>query len=78
MDEVGTSDDLLLNLMEGRELVGVRFTQRKRLMDRLPTVRRKARTACCFAGYSADKTAAVNKTRGICLAFCINRPVIFL
>lgn len=35
VDEVGTSDDLLLNLMEGRELVGVRFTQRKRLLDRL-------------------------------------------
>jgi serine protease SohB len=35
VDEVGTSDDLLLNLMEGRELVGVRFTQRKRLLARL-------------------------------------------
>ncbi|WP_263069892.1 protease SohB [Enterobacter huaxiensis] len=34
VDDVGTSDDLLLNLMEGRELVGVRFTQRKRLFDR--------------------------------------------
>jgi serine protease SohB len=34
VDEVGTSDDLLLNLMEGRELVGVRFTRRKRLLDR--------------------------------------------
>ena len=34
VDEVGTSDDLLLNLMEGRELVGVRFAQRKRLLDR--------------------------------------------
>ncbi|WP_320702413.1 protease SohB [Enterobacter cloacae] len=34
VDDVGTSDDLLLNLMEGRELVGVRFTQRKRLLDR--------------------------------------------
>jgi len=34
VDEVGTSDDLLLNLMEGRELIGVRFTQRKRLLDR--------------------------------------------
>ena len=34
VDEVGTSDDLLLNLMEGRELVGVRLTQRKRLLDR--------------------------------------------
>ncbi|MGH0045449.1 protease SohB [Enterobacter cloacae] len=34
VDEVGTSDDLLLNLMEGCELVGVRFTQRKRLLDR--------------------------------------------
>lgn len=35
VDEVGTSDDLLLNLMEGRELVGVRFAQRKRLLDRI-------------------------------------------
>ncbi|PAO06444.1 protease SohB [Enterobacter cloacae] len=34
VDAVGTSDDLLLNLMDGRELVGVRFTQRKRLFDR--------------------------------------------
>jgi len=34
VDDVGTSDDLLLSLMEGRELVGVRFTQRKRLLDR--------------------------------------------
>lgn len=34
VDAVGTSDDLLLNLMAGHELVGVRFTQRKRLLDR--------------------------------------------
>ena len=34
VDEVGTSDDLLLSLMEGRELVGVRYTRRKKLMDR--------------------------------------------
>jgi serine protease SohB len=34
VDSVGTSDDLLLGLMDGHELVGVRFTQRKRLMDR--------------------------------------------
>jgi len=34
VDEVGTSDDLLLSLMEGRELIGVRFTQRKRMLDR--------------------------------------------
>ncbi|MRS89122.1 protease SohB [Enterobacteriaceae bacterium RIT714] len=34
VDEVGTSDDLLLSLMDGRELVGVRFTQRKKLLDR--------------------------------------------
>lgn len=34
VDEVGTSDDLLLSLMEGRELVGVRYTQRKRMLDR--------------------------------------------
>lgn len=34
VDEVGTSDDLLLSLMEGRELVGVRYTQRKKMLDR--------------------------------------------
>ncbi|MEB6377969.1 protease SohB [Leclercia adecarboxylata] len=34
VDQVGTSDDLLLSLMEGRELVGVRYTRRKKLMDR--------------------------------------------
>lgn len=34
VDEVGTSDDLLLDLMKGRDLVGVRYTQRKRLLDR--------------------------------------------
>jgi len=34
VDEVGTSDDLLLGLMENHELVGVRFVQRKRLTDR--------------------------------------------
>lgn len=34
VDQVGTSDDLLLSLMDGRELVGVRFTRRKKLMDR--------------------------------------------
>lgn len=34
VDEVGTSDDLLLSLMEGRELVGVRYTHRKRMLDR--------------------------------------------
>ena len=34
VDEVGTSDDLLLSLMESRELVGVRYTQRKRMLDR--------------------------------------------
>lgn len=34
VDQVGTSDDLLLGLMEGRELVSVRYTRRKKLMDR--------------------------------------------
>ncbi|MCU6666679.1 MAG: protease SohB [Silvania sp.] len=34
VDQVGTSDDLLLELMDGRELVGVRYTRRKKLMDR--------------------------------------------
>jgi len=34
VDQVGTSDDLLLGLMEGRELVGVRYTRKKKLMDR--------------------------------------------
>lgn len=34
VDEVGTSDELLLGLMEGRDVVSVRYTQRKKMMDR--------------------------------------------
>ncbi len=35
MDEIGTSDDLLLSLMEGREVLNVRYLQRKKLLDRI-------------------------------------------
>jgi serine protease SohB len=35
VDEVGTSDDLLLSLMDGREVISVRYLQRKRMLDRL-------------------------------------------
>ena len=34
VDEIGTSDDLLLGLMEGREVLNVRYLQRKKLLDR--------------------------------------------
>lgn len=34
VDEVNTSDEVLLSLMEGREVMNVRYTQRKKLMDR--------------------------------------------
>lgn len=34
VDEVGTSDELLLGLMEGRDVYSVRFMQRKKMMDR--------------------------------------------
>lgn len=34
VDEVGTSDDLLLGLIAEREVIGVRYLQRKKLMDR--------------------------------------------
>ncbi|MFU0922674.1 protease SohB [Kluyvera sichuanensis] len=34
VDEVGTSDELLLGLMEGRDVIGVRYAQRKKMMDR--------------------------------------------
>lgn len=34
VDEVGTSDDLLLGLIKEREVIGVRYAQRKKLMDR--------------------------------------------
>ncbi|MDA8479313.1 protease SohB [Citrobacter sp. Awk 4] len=34
VDEVNTSDDVILDLMEGREVLSVRFMQRKKLMDR--------------------------------------------
>jgi len=35
VDSVGTSDDLLLSLMEGRDVISLRYTQRKKLLDRL-------------------------------------------
>ena len=34
VDEVGTSDELLLGLMADHEVVNVRYTQRKKMMDR--------------------------------------------
>ena len=34
VDEVGTSDELLLGLMDGRDVINVRFMQRKKMMDR--------------------------------------------
>ena len=34
VDEVGPSDELLLGLMEGRDVIGVRYAQRKKMMDR--------------------------------------------
>nr|WP_238340149.1 protease SohB [Citrobacter sp. NCU1] len=34
VDEINTSDDVILDLMEGREVLNVRFMQRKKLMDR--------------------------------------------
>jgi serine protease SohB len=34
VDEIGTSDDLLLGLMESHEVLNVRYLQRKKLMDR--------------------------------------------
>ncbi|MFI8416997.1 protease SohB [Serratia sp. NPDC078593] len=34
IDEVGTSDDVVIAGMESHEVVGVRYTQRKRLIDR--------------------------------------------
>ncbi len=35
VDEINTSDEVILSLMEGREVVNVRYMQRKRLIDRL-------------------------------------------
>ena len=34
VDEVGTSDELLLGLMVNRDIISVRYTQRKKMMDR--------------------------------------------
>lgn len=34
IDEINTSDDVILNLMEGRDVLYVRYLQRKKLMDR--------------------------------------------
>ena len=34
VDEINTSDEVILSLMEGREVVNVRYMQRNRLIDR--------------------------------------------
>ena len=34
IDEINTSDEVILNLMDGREVLNVRYLQRKKLMDR--------------------------------------------
>lgn len=34
IDEINISDDVILNLMEGRDVLNVRYLQRKKLMDR--------------------------------------------
>ena len=34
VDEVSTSDDLLINLMSNHDVIGVRYLQRKKMMDR--------------------------------------------
>jgi serine protease SohB len=69
VDEVGTSDDLLLSLMEGRELVGVRYTQRKRMLDRFTN----------SVGYNADKNRCCKQKREASASrFALIDQVIFL
>ncbi len=52
MDAVETSDELL-GLMESHEVIGVRYQQRKKMLDRLPVARRRAPIGFCCAGGSA-------------------------
>lgn len=35
IDEIGTSDDLLIAQLSQRDAIGVRYAQRKRMIDRL-------------------------------------------
>ncbi|MDI8083727.1 hypothetical protein MJN69_28475, partial [Salmonella enterica subsp. enterica serovar Kentucky] len=35
VDEINTSDEVILGLMEGREVLNVRYMQRKKLIDRV-------------------------------------------
>ncbi len=34
IDAIGTSDELLLGLLEDHEVIGIRYQQRKKLMER--------------------------------------------
>lgn len=75
VDEVGTSDDLLLNLMEGRELVGCASPDVSACSTVLPIARQKARIACCYAGCSADKSRCCKEKREADASrFRFNRP----
>lgn len=55
VDEINTSDDVILGLMNGREVVNVRYMQRKSCWTDSPEAQLKVRTVCCYAGGSVGK-----------------------
>ncbi len=54
VDAVETSDELLLGLMESHEVIGVRYQQRKKMLDRFTgSASERAPIGFCCAGGSA-------------------------
>lgn len=48
VDEINTSDEVILGLMEGREVLNVRYLQRKKLMDRFTRGERRRAPIVCW------------------------------
>ena len=63
VDAVETSDELLLGLMESHEVIGVRYQQRKKMLDR-------------FTGSAAETADVNNITRGLGLALLFSLVLI--
>lgn len=59
VDEINTSDEVILSLMEGREVVNVRYMQRKDSLTDSPAARQRAPIDCCYAGGSGAKAIDV-------------------
>ena len=77
VDAVETSDELLLGLMESHEVIGVRYQQRKKMLDRFTGSAAESADRLLLLRWQQRGIAADidDKTR-LCLAFVLIRAVL--